>query len=53
MIALIHQKETNKNGADINGYLTDRGGAILTIMGSWRAGNPFLFQHGIFIFNKV
>lgn len=23
MIALMHQKEANKNGADINGYLTD------------------------------
>lgn len=53
MIALMHQKEANKNGADINGYLADCGGAILIIMGSWRAGNPFLFHHGIFISNKV
>ena len=47
------QKEANENGADINGYLADCGGAVLTIMGSWGAGNPFLFQHGIFISNKV
>ena len=53
MIVLMLQKEANENGADINGYLADCGGAVLTIMGSWGAGNPFLFQHGIFISNKV
>ena len=53
MIALMHQKEANKNGRISMVILLICGGAILTIMGSWGAGNPFLFQRGIFIYNKV
>ena len=52
MIALMHQKEANKNGADINCYLADCGGAILTIMVSWGGRESLPIQHGILYLTK-
>ena len=53
MIALMHQKEANKNGADINCYLADCGGAILTIMVSWGGRESLPISAWYFISNKV
>ena len=49
----MHQKEANKNGADINCYLADCGGAILTIMVSWGGRESLPISAWYFISNKV